>query len=276
MLRVRLLLCALTTLLISGCGSSPRFPIVLKGTSNARDEVQMGRVRFAREGELVIVASASRWAEDTSIGLQLWHPDEDGIVFRGGNYLTVKGGAALVNEALPEWSVRGKHTYKIKWGPDQADLYVDKEHVATVGSASLPSRPVDFRVRFNADYDDVLHVYSCKGWYTTESGSRVTVSYSQRPPKSPPNVGQIGQHLRALWAKVIDNVIATIVALAVSGTVVGTKRKWYPALRRAAVRTWDWALIILHIRHVETEEDRLARERQEMLISEDEDVWRPL
>ena len=175
MFRVRLLVCALLAAVIAGCSSSPRFPVALRGTSSARSQVQFGRVVFARAGELVIVASANRWAEDTSIGLQLWHPDEDGIVFKGGNYRTVKGGNALVNEAVPGWSARGKHTYKIGWDAKQVDLYIDNKHIATIGSDSLPSRQTDFKIRLNADYDDMLNVYSCKGWYTTESGKRVTI-----------------------------------------------------------------------------------------------------
>lgn len=181
MFTVRMLVCMMLALPIAGCGSYPRLPIVLKGSSNARAEVQLGSVHFAREGELLIVASADRWAEDTSVGLQLWHPDEDGIVFRGANYRSVKDGSALVNEPMPRWSLRGKHTYRIKWNADRVELYVDKKRVATIISASLPSRPIDFKVRFNADYDDVLNVYSYWGWYATESGNRVTIGRAMSP-----------------------------------------------------------------------------------------------
>jgi len=152
-------------------------PIVLRGAGSQRDETQLEAIPFAGTGELVVRARARRWADDTSIGLQIWDPVEDGLVFRGGYYRVVRGGKAVIDEPIPGWDQlkRGEHTFELSWNPRSLTFKVDGKPVAAIPSRVLPPRSTTFLIRLNADYDDTLTVRWYRARYTDASGRMITV-----------------------------------------------------------------------------------------------------
>ena len=150
-------------IVLAGCGGDG-YPRVLRGTDVARGEAKLQTVSFGNTGELEIVASSRRWSEDTSIGLQLWHPDEDGIVFRGGYIRIIVGGQAVVNREIENWAnlSKHKHTYKMAWDKDKVDFSIDGSLLASYPRSQCPAYKTKFQIRFNADYTDSLTVHSCE------------------------------------------------------------------------------------------------------------------
>ena len=148
---------------LAGCGGDG-YPMVLRGTDLARGEAKLQTVSFGNTGELEIVASSKRWTEDTSIGLQIWHPDEDGIVFRGGYIRIVVGGQAVVNREIENWAnvSKRKHTYKIVWDKNKVGFSIDGSLLASYPRSQCPAYKTKFQIRFNADYTDSLTLYACK------------------------------------------------------------------------------------------------------------------
>lgn len=51
---------------------------------------------------------------------------------------------------------------------------------------------------------------------------------------------------------------------------------WRRRLRSFLLGAYGLIAVKLHFRHVETDEEREAREHSEMMNSEDPDVWKPL
>lgn len=154
-----------------------RQPIVLRGTAARRDELQLETIRLGSEGEMLINAQAEKWAEDTSIGLQIWHPKEDGVLFRGGHYRVVIKGSARVNDLIPNWgNIRKEtHAYKISWDAETLRFLVDGKLVRSVSRNELPPSSTNFLIRFNADYEDTLTINSYSAKYKDSSGQWVTI-----------------------------------------------------------------------------------------------------
>jgi len=152
-------------------------PIVLRGTAARRDELQLETVTLAGKGEIVINAQAEKWAEDTSVGMQIWHPKEDGVLFRGGHYRVVIKGSARLNDLMPDWDHlrTGTHAYKISWDAETLRFLVDGKLVRSVARDQLPPPSTNFLIRFNADYEDTLTIQSYSGKYKDDSGQWVTI-----------------------------------------------------------------------------------------------------
>lgn len=160
-------------------GSPPeaKGPIDLRGSSGLREERQLETIAFSGRGELLVDASSRHWSEDTSVGMQIWQPKEDSLVFRGGRVRVVRNGRGVVDQPVPDWpKIRGgRHTYGLVWNDTDLKFEIDGKPVTTVPRGSLPSASTDFLIRFNADLSDTLTVHGYRASYTDASGRTITI-----------------------------------------------------------------------------------------------------
>lgn len=155
---------------VGGCQNRANSKIAFKGGTinlTGKQERQLHTIPFNSKGELTITARSKNWSPNTSIGLQIWHPAEDGIVFRGGCYRIVIRGNAVINEEIPQWSTlkQNTRTYKLSWDFGELSFLIDEKNIATFLNNLLPSRSTSFNIRLNADNNDNLTIESYKGWY---------------------------------------------------------------------------------------------------------------